>query len=295
MDSKRIEEEQRREEKETEAGVIEEMHYSRRPEDPGPFRLPLKSLESLKATSPSRKHGVSFEQEESWRRNCVDVIIKTGLKLQIDHVATITALEFLHRFYSEFSMVANDRFLVSMACLYLAGKVADCPKSSRDILLAGVSVIDKRSGAVEEKIKDKDWMDGARKQLVRAERALLYQTGFRFSKKTVPEALLVMLQDEKLYSFLKTTLQGDEMLANFSQLCIHLSNQSAKTTLALQYEPNAIAAACIWIVLKLLKVPDAVLRVPQPWYVSYGAKNGDLLDISNQIFDTLLHDARYSK
>lgn len=290
MNEARIHDIQDREDREKESGLLVELEYSTRPLDPGPYRVPLRSLQELKATSPSRKHGVLEDQEEIWRRNCVDLIIKTGLKLQIDHVATITALGFLHRFYAEYSMATNDRFLMSMACLYLAGKVADCPKSSRDILLAGSSVLSKKQ-SVEEKARDKKWLDSARKQLIRAERALLYQTGFRCSSKTVTESLVLMLQDDKLYTFLKNTLKGDEQLANFSQLCIHLSNQSAKIPLILQYESHMIAAACVWMVLKLLRVPDAILRVPQPWYADYGVKTGDLADISNQLVGALLRDA----
>lgn len=280
---------QEREDQENEDGLVINLEYSARPADPGPYLLPLRSLEELKASSPSRKHGVTEEQEETWRRNCVDLIIKTGLKLQIDHVATLTALGFLHRFYAEYSMATNDRFLMSMACLYLAGKVADSPKSSRDILLAGSSVLNGKQYVMDA--KDKHWLDGARNQLARAERALLYQTGFRFSSKTVTESLVLMLRDERLYTFLKSTLKDDEHLANFSQLCIHLSNQSAKIPLVLQYESNVIAAACVWMVLKVLKVPDAILRVPKPWYVEYGALNGDLQDISKQLVETLLRDA----
>lgn len=289
MDETHIKDVQDREDRENEDGVVIDLEYSERPADPGPYKIPLRSLEDLKATSPSRKHGVSEEQEETWRRNCVDLIIKTGLKLQIDHLATLTALEFLHRFYAEYSMATNDRFLMSMACLYLAGKVADSPKSSRDILLAGSSVLKRNKHGIEA--HDKHWLDAARKQLVRAERALLYQTGFRFPNTSATGLVIPMLRDKKLYEFLKSTLKDDEKVSNFSQLCIHFSNQSAKIPLILQYEPSVIAAACIWMVMKMLKVPDAILRVPEPWYVQHGARNGDLLDISNQLINDLLRDA----
>jgi cyclin T len=289
MDEVRIKDVQEREDRENEDGIVIDLEYSERPADPGPYKVPLRSLEELKASSPSRKHGVSEEQEETWRRNCVDLIIKTGLKLQIDHLATLTALEFLHRFYAEYSMATNDRFLMSMACLYLAGKVADSPKSSRDILLAGLSVLHTKRQVMDA--HDKRWLDSARKQLARAERALLYQTGFRFRNTSATGLVVPMLRDERLYGFLKSTLKDDEKVSNFSQLCIHFSNQSAKIPLILQYEPSVIAAACIWMVMKILKVPDAILRVPEPWYIQYGARNGDLQDIANQLTNDLLRDA----
>lgn len=186
-----------------------------------------------------------------------------------DHVATITALEFLHRFYAEYSMVTNDRFLISLACLYLAGKVADSPKSSRDIILSGLSCVESSKEAFLEKVRSREWVDAARQQLTKAERAILYQTGFRFSKMTVTEAVLHMLQDKPLLPFLRSTFTDEEKLSNFSQLCIHFSNQSAKIPLVVQYKAETIAGACIWMTLKLFKVDDTSLRDPRPWYCKY--------------------------
>lgn len=78
----RIEREQKKEDEENEPGLVPVLEYTPRSAAPKPFCVPLKSLEYLTENSPSRKHGVSQEQEEVWRRNCVDLIIKTGLKLQ---------------------------------------------------------------------------------------------------------------------------------------------------------------------------------------------------------------------
>lgn len=79
----RIEEEQKKEDAETEPGLVPKLEYTIRPAVLQPFCLPLKSSKYLKEHSPSRKHGVSEQQEEVWRRNCVDLIIRTGLKLQM--------------------------------------------------------------------------------------------------------------------------------------------------------------------------------------------------------------------
>ena len=95
---------------------------------------------------------------ERVKRSCVSLIIKTGKLLKIDHTAVITALSFLHRFYGEYSVFKNDRFLVSMACVYLGGKVADCPKSSRDVLVSGFSVLN------PNKKPEKAWLEEARKK-----------------------------------------------------------------------------------------------------------------------------------
>jgi hypothetical protein len=216
------------------------------------------------------------------RQNCASLIIKTGMKLRIDHTAIITALGFLHRFYAELSILKNDRFLVSMACMYLGGKVADCPKSSRDVLMAGFSVLH-----LKEK-PTKEWLEGARKKLVKAERVLLYLTGFKFPSKTANECMMnMLLKDERLNAFLKGTLAGDQELANFNRMCNTLVNSSAKIPLVLSHQPKTIAAACVWMVIKLLKLPDASLKTPRPWYAEY-ASAADLKTISEQLCSALV-------
>jgi len=165
--------------------------------------------------------------------------------------------------------------------------VADCPKSSRDVLMAGFAVLNVLNVHRAHQSKErptKDWLDGARKKLVSAERVLLYQTGCRFSGKTVNECLVHILRDERLYAFLKDSLPGDQELATFSRLCNTLSNSSARIPLVLQHDPRTIAATCVWIVLKLLKLPDERLAFrSRPWYLDHGCTAADLRCISEQL------------
>lgn len=223
---------------------------------------------------------------ERVKRSCVSLIIKTGKLLKIDHTAVITALSFLHRFYGEYSVFKNDRFLVSMACVYLGGKVADCPKSSRDVLVSGFSVLN------PNKKPDKSWLEGARKKLVKAERVLLYQTGFKFSIKTANEHMMdILLKDERLGAFLKGTLgMGDQELAKFNRLSNTLVNSSAKIPLVVQHDPKAIAAACVWFVIKLLKLPDTDLNQPRPWYAAYTTAE-ELKEVSEQLSSALVRES----
>ncbi len=223
---------------------------------------------------------------ERVKRSCVSLIIKTGKLLKIDHTAVITALSFLHRFYGEYSVFKNDRFLVSMACVYLGGKVADCPKSSRDVLVSGFSVLN------PNKKPEKAWLEEARKKLVKAERMLLYQMGFKFSMKTANEHMMhILLKDVRLSSFLKATLTGDQELAKFNRLSNTLVNSSAKIPLVVHHEPQTIAAACVWYVIKLLKLPDTELNQPRPWYAAYATAK-ELKEISEQLSDALVRDSR---
>ncbi len=47
--------------------------------------------------------------------------------------AVATAIVFAHRYYAMKSMQKNDRFIISAACLFLAGKVEDEPRALSDV------------------------------------------------------------------------------------------------------------------------------------------------------------------
>lgn len=233
-----------------------------------------------------------------------------------DHLAIVTAIEFMHKFYAEHSMVTNDRFvssikaaagcglhpfcpalvsdslppsllqLVSLACLNLAGKVADTSKKLVWILGKGLSHVCDQATA-KRCYEDKAWMEAAHEQITRAERALLYQIGFRFSKATAPEALVTMLQAQPLRGFLATAYVDAAARSHFAQACMHVANLSSRVPLVLQYSPEAVAAGCVWLVMKMLKVDTSPLRhvgpQRQPWYAVYGLTPADLESIASQL------------
>lgn len=190
-------------------------------------------------------------------------------------------------------MVTNDRFIVSLACLYLAGKVADCPKSSSRVLSAGAHVLEGQARA-NDIARNREWLEAARKQLYKAERAILYHTGFRFNQMTVTEAVVHMLQDKPLHSFLQKHFTKADDMANFSQLCIQFCNQSTKTPLILQYSPETIAAGCIWMTMKLFKIDCTPIHQPTPWYIDF-ARGDQLADVSDQIILDILDEAEEYK
>ena len=251
-----------------------------------------------------------------------------------DHQGTVTAIEFLHRFYAANSMVTNDRFvsdpasssapappspkqthcplthtalstpdtppqLMSMACLYLAGKVADSPKSSRDVVVASIECISDDPAEASRRYQDREWLAAAREQVNRAERALLYHLGFRFGHTTVPATFISMLQVEPLVGFLATAFPDPATRTNFNHTCLHVCNQSCKVPLVLQYPPEAVAAACVWFVMKLYKLDTTPLRTVspgrQPWYAPYGLGPAELEIIASQLRDAVLGDVEMAE
>merc|ERR1719410_2838893 len=76
---------------------------------------------------PSRKDGISLEEERNKRRRTCRFIEEGGRILRLPRVAIATAMVFFHRFYTKHSLAEHDRFEVAIACLLLATKT-EAPK-----------------------------------------------------------------------------------------------------------------------------------------------------------------------
>lgn len=185
---------------------------------------------------------------------------------------------------------------MAMACMYLGGKVADAPKSCRDIISACTEAMCPTREEASRLRNDTEWIKATKEAVSTAERALLYQLGFRFSWTTAPGALVDILIDQTgpgVATFLGGRLNDDER-QQFNQMCIFLANQSAKVPLALQYPSEAIAAACIWLGMKMLKIDGSSITPfdNQPWYYQYGLRSEDLGIIADQISGSVVSDVK---
>jgi len=190
-----------------------------------------------------------------------------------------------------------------MACLYLGGKIADFPKSSRDIIYGCVNAM---CSTQEESIRlrnDSEWMKQTRQAINDAERALLYHLGFRFSWKPAWFTVVDILNDTTsggigtfLAGYFENKLKEERDTLDY--ICYRLANESAKIPLNLQYPPEAIAAVCIWMGMKLFKVTAKPQSITDPktgeakqWYHMYGLENRDIEIIADQITASTVGDA----
>mmetsp|Transcript_603 Transcript_603/g.1807 ORF Transcript_603/g.1807 Transcript_603/m.1807 type:complete len:192 (-) Transcript_603:217-792(-) len=145
----------------------------------GSFLLTAQELEDA---SPSRRDGITPEQEALMRRNYGDLLQRAGEGLQIPQPTIATAVVFCHRYFAVKSMKANDRFIVATACLFLACKVEECLRRVQKVLEMCYSVRYKMDiTAVRQVFQNNPAMfDMLRDNVLIAERALLYTLGFNF-------------------------------------------------------------------------------------------------------------------
>lgn len=236
----------------------------------------------MQRRSPSLRDGLKADQVFAIKQTAIATIIETGQRLNIDITGVYTALVFFHKFYEAKSLVRNDPFLMSVACLYLGGKVEDTPKSVRDVLVASCEL---RYGleAARRITHDKALYESMREKVFIAERALLYALDFEFSVQHAAKPLFNMWRQEPLISFRQglRDAQKDKQLA---QLAYSLSNDCYKTEACLRFSGVALAAACIWLAMKLLKQDTHVYTEDgQLWWVAAGVTEEDLEGVEDYL------------
>ncbi|GAB4822968.1 hypothetical protein N2152v2_010014 [Parachlorella kessleri] len=252
---------------------------------PSATYLPARSRQEILENTPSRQHGLSAEQEQAMMRTAINMIIGAGAKLQMDIFAVATATIYLQRYYLIKSLLKNDYFIVSIACLYLAGKVEDTPKSVRDVLYACFEWRFRGQQDVLRRLYDKDFYDSARERVFTAERAIMYALGFDFNIESVYGPMLGIIKEgpvRRIRDSLAAVepVKVEQMMRTF----FILANDSLKTTLCLQYSAHQIAATVIWLVLTLYRLDADVLdEHGRVWWVAYEATPEVLEDISGQI------------
>ncbi|XP_026293687.1 cyclin-K isoform X2 [Frankliniella occidentalis] len=224
--------------------------------------------------SPSLQDGISAETESRYRKEGARFIIDTGTKMDLGYNTMATGVVYFHRFYMAHSFKSFPRYVTACCCLFLAGKVEETPKKCKDIIKIA------REKLSDEKFRQ--FGDDPKEEVMTLERILLQTIKFD-------------LQVEHPYSFLlkyAKSLRGDKTkLQKMVQMAWTFVNDSLCTTLCLQWEPEVIAVALMYLAGKLSKfeVVDWQGRTPKHlrwWDVFVEDVTMDLLeDICHQVLD----------
>uniref|UniRef100_A0A8D8TXL1 Cyclin-K n=3 Tax=Cacopsylla melanoneura TaxID=428564 RepID=A0A8D8TXL1_9HEMI len=224
--------------------------------------------------SPSFRDGIDYETESRYRREGARFIIDCGTKMDLGYNTMATGVVAFHRFYMYHSFKTFPRYVTASCCLFLAGKVEETPKKCKDVIKTARMLVDDK--------KFKTFGDDPREEVMTLERILLQTIKFD-------------LQVDHPYSFLlkyAKSLKGDKTkLEKMLQMAWTFVNDSLCTTLCLQWEPEIIAVALMYLAGKLSKfeVVDWVGRNSKHlrwWEMFVEDMTMDLLeDICHQVLD----------
>lgn len=231
---------------------------------------------------PSVKDGMSEKEEALKRRKTCRFIEEVGRVLKLPRVAIATAMVMFHRFYAKHSFQEHDRFEVAVAAILLAAKTEESPKKLQIVIEEAHKVkqrgmqagrISQPPGSVpggssssvapldpkgEEFLKFKE-------RILLLERVILHTIGFELSidhpykflvdiiKKLIHKRQIAFV-DPKDAEAGSPSLVYNQMLNKMVQYSMSFANDSMQTSLCLQFEPQKVAIACVYLAGQFAKV-----------------------------------------
>ncbi|OON14081.1 cyclin domain protein [Opisthorchis viverrini] len=228
--------------------------------------------EELQKT-PSFYDHIDPETEARYRREGARFLFDVSSKLNLRYDTCATAIVFFHRFYMFHSFKAFPRYVTASCCLMLAGKVEETPKKVRDIVKTARLLL-------PEAIFEQFGSD-PREEVMAYERVLL---------KTIKFDLQVSHPYSYLLQFVKRIKGNQEKLKELVQMSWSFINDSLATTLCLQWEPEIVACAVLYLATRMSKYTIEDWEGRQPglrWWESFveGMSTEVMEDICHKILD----------
>ncbi|KAL5963695.1 Cyclin-K [Taenia solium] len=223
--------------------------------------------------TPSILDGVDQQTETRYRREGARFILDLSNRLHLRYDTWATAIVFFHRFYMCHSFKAFPRHVTAACCLMLAGKVEETPKKCRDIIRTARELLPPELFAT--------FGNDPREEVMMYERVLL---------KTIKFDLQVTHPYSFLLQYAKRIKGCQESIKDMVQMAWSFINDSLETTLCLQWEPEIVACAVLYLATRMKSCPVTDWhgrRSGQPWWECFveGMTVEVMEDICHRILD----------
>ena len=213
----------------------------------------------------------------------------------MSQLCSITAQTLFQRFYYRRSFTTFDAHIVAMACIFLAGKIEETPKTMRDIINVMYHCKQRREYLVNQTLLSSSSTSSSstsissssiptfpslivgsdiyiywKLQLIRTERFILKELGFNIY--TINHE-----QPHKYILYYLRTLGGTNELAQYAW---NYLNDSLRLTLTVRYTAETIACSAVYLASRKIQfsLPNNV-----PWYKVFNTQYEDILTICNEI------------
>jgi hypothetical protein len=267
---------------------------------------------------PSIKDGMTAQEEAMKRRKTCRFIEEAGRLLKLPRVAVSTAMTFFHQFYAKHSFNDHDRFEVAVAAIVLAAKTEESPKKLNTVITECHKLKSRgmQAGRISQgggltpppppmtsapgelDPKGEEFLK-LKERILLLERVILHTIGFELSidhpykffveqiKKAVDTRQLKYKDPPK---DLKTSQIMGKMMQELVQFSMSFANDSMHTSLCLQFPPQLIATACVYLAGQFAKIEPAIPCSSQSegWFKVLGNPDVDsLASICIQIMDLI--------
>eukprot|EP01124_Arcella_intermedia_P020889 TRINITY_DN2848_c0_g2_i2.p1 TRINITY_DN2848_c0_g2~~TRINITY_DN2848_c0_g2_i2.p1 ORF type:complete len:736 (+),score=141.52 TRINITY_DN2848_c0_g2_i2:221-2428(+) len=219
-------------------------------------------------SKPVKEGGVLPSQAAKYRKQSCDFLQRVGVGLKLPQLTIATGFVYFHRFFALRDFNDFDRIHIGVACLFLAGKVEETPKKLRDVIQVSHKLQHQMFSPKERFIPlklDSPKYEEIREKILLSERIVLQTISFDFTVEHPYKFLLEYIRK----------IDGKEL----AQSAWNFVNDSMRTMMCLQYKPQVIACAAIYLASQRQISKHT-------WENLYkGITVQDLEDISAQILD----------
>jgi len=213
------------------------------------------------ADSPSRRDGISDEEEKDNRKHTCGFIQEVGMKLKMPQYTIATAIVYFHRFYMRHSLKHYDRHLVGMACLFLSGKAEETPRKLKDAVVMGYQM----------KYPDRPPLES--EDMMKRQEALV------MVEREVLKAILFNMKVDHPYQELIKTVKQMKGQRELAQVAWNLVNDSLRTTICLRFKPKMVAIAAIYLASKMINQSIELETLPNLQVEELEEIGNDILDL----------------
>eukprot|EP00557_Chaetoceros_sp_GSL56_P006736 CAMPEP_0176491682 /NCGR_PEP_ID=MMETSP0200_2-20121128/8564_1 /TAXON_ID=947934 /ORGANISM="Chaetoceros sp., Strain GSL56" /LENGTH=341 /DNA_ID=CAMNT_0017889131 /DNA_START=58 /DNA_END=1083 /DNA_ORIENTATION=+ len=274
---------------------------------------------------PSCKSGFyTAAEERTTRRRTCRFLEEAGRVLKLPRVTISTSMVFFHRFYAVHSFEDHDRFEVSVACILLAAKTEESPKKLHVVIqecfkLKNLSTKAKKQQQQHEEIPGvildkRGYLDAKCEEFVRLkdrilllERVILHTIGFELSVNHPYiyfgkiKTMIASRQLQYIQPLSSSSEEPGKMFNQLTQYSMNFANDSMHTSLCLQFPPDKIAYACIYLSGQFCKLKPTddkkwldILDISMDELVSIGLQIMELIadkkGVDKSIFDSVRSD-----
>ncbi|XP_073036052.1 cyclin-T1-3-like isoform X1 [Primulina eburnea] len=230
--------------------------------------------EEIEEHSPSRKDGISHEQESHLRQMCCSYLQNLGIELKVPQVTIATATILCHRFYMHQSHAKNHWQAVANASMFLACKVDDTPRWLRDLVVAAYKLMYRWDPSAPQRIRQKEVYDKQKNLILMGETLILATVAFDLNIQLPYKPLVAALNSMEISQ------------KEVAKVAWNFVNDWLRTTLCLQYKPHYIAAGSIFLAAKLqkIKLPSSNGKA---WWMQFDVSPKQLEEVIQQMLQLL--------
>ncbi|WCJ19390.1 Cyclin-L1-1 [Euphorbia peplus] len=214
--------------------------------------------------SPSRKDGIDEATETILRIYGCDLIQESGILLKLPQAVMATGQVLFHRFYCKKSFARFDVKKVAASCVWLASKLEENPRKSRQVIIVFHRMECRRENLSVEflDLNSKKFAE-LKVELSRTERHILKEMGF-------------VCHVEHPHKFISNYLVPLGTPPELRQEAWNLANDSLRTTLCVRFKSEVVACGVIYAAARRFQVP---LPENPPWWKAFDADKSGIDEV----------------